>query len=323
MPPTRAARHRAPEAAAPLAQWIGLLLLYLGLGAASGLIWSRTANLPELPAWHFRMVGGFAPAPNQYRPLTPALAELLRSLMPGGSLIASYYAIRSLTTGFALFCFDRYLRAWFSATAAAAGALCLAAIIPFTYLRVVQESDPINLLVFVLAFWALAQRRDLLLIPLVLVGTLNRETVAMIPALYLIVRWGRERPLRLAWRAAALAASWAVVYGGMLLAYGRREYYCDVVMLARNVSAALPTLYVLLTFGALWVLAYVPRAQAPEMLRRALWLVPPYLALHYVLAMVDEVRLYLPLAPIIIPLSWYVLFPEAVAARPSAERGKA
>jgi hypothetical protein len=267
------------------------------------------------------MLSGTAPAPNQYRPLTPYLAEAIRTVLPDQSIYTAYLVLRGAVTGIALFAFDRYLRTWFTGAAAAAGAFCLAAIIPFTFFRVVQESDPINLLVFVLAFWALALGRDLLLIPLVLLGTLNREAVAMIPALYLVIRWGREPFSRLAWRTLALGASWAAVYGGLLLHYGRRAYYCDVVILSQNLASLSPTLFLFLAFGGVWVLAYMARRDAPEMLRRALWLVPPFLVLHYVIAMVNEVRLFLPLAPILVPLAWWVLFPNDRAALIEARRG--
>ncbi len=209
---------------------------------------------------------------------------------------------------------------WFSSAAAAGGALCLAAIMPFTYWRVVQESDPINLLVFMLGVWALARTRDLLLIPLVLVGTLNRETTAMLPAVYLLARW-RERPAgEVAWRTAAIGGAWALAYGALRLGYGDREYYCAVVMWTENLKALGPTVLVLLLFGAMWGLAFVGAKKGPTMLRRSLWLVPPYIALHYVVALAWEVRLFLPLAPVIIPLSWLVLFPET--ERAAAERGR-
>ncbi len=64
------------------------------------------------------------------------------------------------------------------------------------------------------------------------------------------------------------------------------------------------------------------KAGGPAMLRRALWLVPPYVALHYVVARAGEVRLFLPLAPVLIPLSWWVLFPEA-RRREAESRGAA
>lgn len=298
----------------------GLAAVYLGLGMASVLLWTRIADLQRLPSWHLDMIGGHAPAPNQYRPLTPWLAEGLRYLLPGESVYTAYLLLRGLITGLTLFFFDRYLRVWFSSAAAAGGALCLAAIMPFTYWRVVQESDPVNLLVFVLGFWALARERDLLLIPLVLVGTLNRETTAMLPAVYLLARW-RERPAgEVAWRTAAIAGAWALAYGALRLGYGEREYYCAVVMWSDNVKTLGPTVLVLLLFGAMWGLAFVGAKTGPTMLRRSLWLVPPYIALHYVVALAWEVRLFLPLAPVIIPLSWLVLFPET--ERAAAERGR-
>lgn len=314
---------------------VGIIFVYLGIGAVSALVWGHLANLPVLPSWHAEMVGGSAPAPNQYRPLTPWLAHLLMLLMPGGGLIAdylrqlygvprevmgvvaAYITLRGVTTALTLIAFDRYLRTWFSPAAAAAGSLALAAILPFTYLRVVQESDPINLLVFTLAFWALAKERDPLLIPLVFVGAFNRETVALIPALYFAARLGRRPLPEVLRRTAAIAAAWAVAYIPLVyLLYGRREYYCDVVMLSSNLSSWPPTARVVLLFGALWVLAVMAARRAPLLLRRALWLLPPYLILHYVVALVLEVRLFLPYAPVIIPLAWWILFPEALSQEP-------
>lgn len=300
-----------PKKQASRSREIGLFFLYLGLGLCSGAVWMRIADVPRLPSWHIEMLTGAAPAPNQYRPLTPWLAEGFRLALPGQDLFLSYMLLRGIVTGIALFAFDRYLRIWFAPAAAAAGALALAAIIPFTYYRVIQESDPINLLVLTLCFWAVARTRDLLLIPLLFVGTLNRETTAMIPAVYLLARW-RLQPSRkvLLWTA-LLFAVWAAVYFGLIGIYTWREYYCDKVMWPRNVASTFPTLQVVLVYGAMWLLAALGARQAPTMLKRALWLVPPYVALHYVVAMVNEVRLFLPLAPIIIPLSWFVLFPEA------------
>jgi hypothetical protein len=297
-----------------LFQQIALFGLYLGLGAISGDVWARLADVGSLPAWHAEMVAGSAPAPNQYRPLTPWLAELLLRILPGLSVQSAYQLLRAVTTGIALFLFDRYLRVWFTPAAAAAGALCLAALLPFSYLYVVQESDPINLLFFVLAFWALARERDLLLIPVVLIGALNREATAMIPAAYMLARSGQRPAAEVAVRTAAIGGAWAAVYGGLLWIYGPREYYCQVVMLGTNLSSWAPSARVLLLFGVMWALAVVGARRGPLLLRRIVWLVPPYLVLHYVVALVLEVRLFLPLAPVIIPLSWWMLFPQSIVA---------
>lgn len=307
-------------AGAPAGRPVGLVLVYLGLGLISALVWVRVADVPRLPSWHLEMVTGAAPAPNQYRPLMPWLAEGVLRLFPGVGLTTAYLLLRAVFTGLALCAFDRFMRTWFSPAAAAAGALCLAAVLPFTYFRVVQESDSLNLLVFVLAFWALARERDNLLVPLVALGTLNRETTALIPAIYLLSRWGARPAREVAGRTVAVGAAWIAVYGALRLGYGGRDYYCDVVMLWRNIASWVPTAHVVLLFGAMWVLAIVGARRAPVLLRRSLWLLPPYLILHYVVAMVHEVRLFLPFAPVVIPLSWLVLFPEAKATAGKADR---
>ncbi|HVP57266.1 MAG TPA: hypothetical protein VMU02_04165 [bacterium] len=289
---------------------IGLTLVYLGLGMASAFVWTRIADLQAFPTWHSSMIGGTALAPNQYRMLTPWIAEILSRAMRTAYLPLPYFLVRGLVTGVTLICFDRYLRRLFLPAAAAAGAMFLAAIIPFTFFRVVQESDPINLLVFILAFWALAAGRDLLLIPIVLVGTLNRETTLMLPAVYMLARWGDVRPRQLVLRTALLVACWAGVYGALIAGYGIKKTYVDMIMVGRNLGSWRPPVHVALLFGMGWVLAFVGRSRAPNFLKRTIWLVPPYIIFHYVTAIVLEVRLFLPLAPIVIPLSIMVLFPE-------------
>jgi hypothetical protein len=199
----------------------------------------------------------------------------------------------------------------------------LAAVLPFTYFRVLQESDPLNLLVFVGVFWALAVRRDLLLIPLVLMGTLNRETTVMIPVIYLLGRWGAVPPRRLIWMTAILVACWVAVYAGIIASYGLRKTYCDVIMFRRNVDSWQPTMHVVLLFGMVWVLAYLGQRKGPTFLRRALWLLPPYMILHYVISLVIEVRLFLPFAPIVVPLALLVLFPEARREDAASDAGRA
>jgi hypothetical protein len=267
------------------------------------------------------MLSGQAGAPNQYRMLTPWLAEALRSLIPNRDLLGAYFLIRALATWLALWLLDRYLRTWFAASAAVGGALLLAALIPLTYYRVVQESDPVNLAVVVAGFLAVSRRPQagesdrawLWLIPLMLVGTLNRETTAMLPAVYFLGRWREEPTARVLTRAGLLAACWGAVYGGLLWHYGRKAYYTEPFMLGANLGSWLPTTFALLFFGALWVLPFLAlRRHPPTLLRRTIWLLPPFVALQYLVGVVQEVRLFLPLAPIIIPLAWWWLFPEAV-----------
>jgi len=319
-------------------QETGLVLLYLGLGVASALLWYRIItyrlqfvpylqlppglSVPQLENWHREMIAGQADAPNQYRALTPWIVQyLVLPLNLWATIYDAYAVVRALFTGLALLAFDRYLRQWFARGAAAAGALCLAAVIPFTYYAVFQESDPLNLLVLVLAFICLGRGRDVWLFPLVLIGTLNRETTLMIPAMYVLTRWREERTGKVLLRGALLTLGWAAVFGGLHALYGARPAYAEAIMWGKNLRSATPTLYALVLFGVLWALPWAAPKEAPALLRRGRWLVLPFLLLHYVVAEVREVRLFLPLTPIVIPLSWWVLFPEAVL-KPTPERGR-
>jgi hypothetical protein len=287
-----------------------LLFFYLGLGMASTMIWTRVAALWDLGAWHADMISSTAPAPNQYRPLVPWLAEIIRVVLPGHNIFAAYTVLRSLVTGSTLYFFDRYLRTWFPPAAATGGALMLAVVLPFTYLTVIQESDPINLLVFTLAFWAMVKGCDYLLIPIMLFGTLNRETTAMLPAVYLLGNLGVKPIREVALKTAILVFCWCIVHGGLRLFYGDRSYYCDIIMWKNNIKGWGPSINVFLLFGMVWVLSLVGAKGGPLLLRRALLLLPFYLALHYVIALVEETRIFLPWAPVVIPLAWLTLFPS-------------
>ena len=298
-----------------------MFLLYFGLGVSSASVWARLADLDSLGDWHAAMISSTAPAPNQYRPLVPWLAEMLRGLLPGHNIVTAYSVLRALVTGSTLYFFDRYLRRWFAPGVAAGGALALAAVLPFTYQHVVQESDPINLLVFTLGFWAMVKERDLLLIPIMLFGTLNRETTAMLPAVYLLGNLGVKPFREVARKTAVLGFCWCLVYGGLRLSYGHRSYYSDVVMWKSNTITWYPSRAVLLLFGVMWVLSLVGARTGPLLLRRALVLLPFYVALHYVIALVNEVRLFLPWAPVVIPLAWFALYPADAARQPVASSG--
>src|SRR5207245_2713127 len=134
---------------------------------------------------------------------------------------------RWIVTSSSLYVFYCYLRGWFRPLVAVLGTFMLAAVIPLTYVYyMMQVTDPLNMLVFFLAFWAMRDGRDALLVPLVGIGMLNRETPLLIPAFYLAARWGRRwkewLPLLTATTALAVA-----VYLGLRLAYGPIPACCS------------------------------------------------------------------------------------------------
>lgn len=292
-----------------------LLFLSLALASGLGLLHWRMVdvhNLDFMRSWHSAIIEGRGPYPDQYRFLVFFLAEGLVRL--GLPVTGAHSLLRLLFTSASLYVFYRYLAGWFSPMTSLLGFFMLAAVLPLTYLFYrMQVTDPLNLLIWILALWAMRDRRDLALYSLIAVGMLNRETVILIPVLYACVRAGTA-PLR-AWlpHALALALLAAGMYAGLRLLFGLREPYVGSGL------ASLPDFWrfnarhwagwvqVLAFFNLALIFAWRDLGRRPVFLRRALWIVPIFVAIHFSVGHLREIRLDLPLIPILVPLTLMAL----------------
>lgn len=177
-------------------------LLFLSLALAGGLCllhW-RMVDYPDREfqaGWHAAIIANQGPYPEQYRFLTFFLAEGLVRL--GLPLTLAHSLLRLAFTVASLAVLYRYLRAWFSPMVSLLGYYMFAAVLPFSYMFYgMQVTDPLNMLCFFLALWAIRDGRDNWLYPIVAVGMLNRETVILIPIIYAAVRFGGGQTLAIA-----------------------------------------------------------------------------------------------------------------------------
>src|ERR1700704_4434762 len=200
---------------------VALLAILLGIG--NGILHWQAVDRTWLDYQvddHTRVIAGTFVSPDQYRVLTYLLAEALVRL--GVPIHSAHEVWRGIFSNTSLYGFYRYLRGWFTPLVALLGTFMLAAAIPLTYVYyMMQVTDPLNMLVFFLAFWVMREGKDPWLIPLVGVGMLNRESPVLIPVFYLAVRWGR--PWR-TWLPVLIASSAlaVTVYFGLRLYYGPR-----------------------------------------------------------------------------------------------------
>jgi len=180
--------------------------------------------------------------------------------------------------------------------------------------------DFTNLLVFVVGYRLIRDRGDGWLVPLVAAGMLNRETTVMLVVVYFFVRLGQLPWRILLARAAGLGALCMVIYVGLRLAYGYESWYRWYELL-ENPFDPQTYLYPVLFLNAFSVLAFLGWREKPRFLRRAMLMVPFFFAIHFVVGYVREVRLFLPLLPLFLPLGLLSLRgrPPGVAA----ERGEA
>lgn len=237
----------------------------------------------------------------------------------GVPLVWAHAALRWLFTSASLFVFYRYLAAWFEPLTSLLGYFMLAAVLPFTYLFYgMQVTDPLNMLVFFLAFWAIRDGWDAWLFPLVAVGMLNRETVLLIPLLYACVRFGQVPLGRWVWRAAALAIVAAGIYAGLRFVFGLKTPYAPSGLkgyLLRNATRWTGWVQALAFFNLALFYAWRHLGQRPTFLRRSLLIVPVFLAIHLSIGNLREIRLFLPLLPVLIPLTLMELSYTSVSER--------
>jgi predicted membrane protein len=293
----------------PLDAQVALTAVLLGIG--NGMLHWQSVDR----SWrdyqadeHVRIIAGNFIDPDQYRILTYALAEGLVRL--GLPIHSAHEVWRVIFTSLSLFVFYRYARGWFSPMVSIIGMFMLAAAIPLTYIYyMMQVADPLNMLVFFVAFWLIREERDIWLLPLIGVGMLNRESPAVIPVFYAAIRWGRPWrewvPITLATLLLAIA-----VYEGLRLAYGPRPYCCTDGPLQKLIinftdwRAYVDVLGVLNI--ALWG-GWIGWRRRPEFLRRAALMIPVFIVPYLLFGTVRESRYYLPILAILIPMVLFYL----------------
>lgn len=290
---------------------IGMAALIVLLAVVAAVGWSNTLHEQRLLGWHQNMLSGAAAAPDQYRILTPFLADAVfwlktpvtieQTLM---ALRHAYLAVHATALLVAGLFFFAFCRNWLKPSGALLCVALLMALCAVANLRgQIQVADPLNLMFVTMGLWAIQREKMVLLLAAVLVGALNRESVLVLAGYYVLMQWPQPRG-RILLTGLLLTLAWGISYGALRLGYGMRAYYVDVVMLGYNIESFLRWAPPLLLLGPLALAALMRHpSRWPGPLRRATLVIPPHLLLHLVVARLEEVRLFIPLLPVLIPLA--------------------
>ena len=282
------------------------------------------------PAWHdgtlernHRLLLSFLYTNNeQSRLLQFSIPEVLLQLFRF-SVSDAYLVQRWGFTFLAFCCFHCYLRKWLNKELAFGGVLLLGCIMPLTYFNHLQESAPLLGLTFLLALWAIRERRSLSYTAILLVGAINNETMLFLPAVYFFFNfqnWKVRSLVRLSLQTIACALPAYCAVG--VVRYITRDrphlggaWHLDNLEGILQGLTAAPVdywktwyLYIFFVFGFLWIFAFLKFKQKPVFLQRALLTVPLFIIPHLVTGIILEVRQMLPLSFIIIPAAFYYLF---------------
>jgi hypothetical protein len=278
-------------------------------------------------AWHNLIIHGAGPYPDQYRPLSYWLAELVYRIwlnVPwAGAKTAyelsttfeySHLLVRFLFLLLSLFLLHLYLRRWFASPACAAAVIFMAAVLPLTVIRCsICVTDPFNLLVFVVGYWLIRDGKGAWLPLLVFIGMINRETAGMLFFAYVFVSVGKPAREWLPTAGYTLVAA-AAAYFGIRAYYGQHVNWAPTSpahYFASNFLDWRTWELILLLVGAWAFWAFVGLRSKPVFLRRCLLMLLLLFAGHASSGYIREVRYWLPALPVLLPLAmWSVWGPE-------------
>lgn len=259
------------------------------------------------------------------RILFPALMQLGIQLgVPGDK---SFSLLRLVSIFITYVFFHLYLRQWFRDDRAFCGTLFLAATVPLTFNNEFEiPTDFPEILVFTAGFWAMFKARYAWLCAIVLIGTLNRESAAMLPfflffATCSLKRAGWLAPVvsaGLCWLIPLLILRW---WTGALEPHGYGKAFQHNLPGLRglwvNPHPYNNYLFWLYLFGAFWFLPFVGwlgpgrRPQASQAFRRMLMGLPICVTICFVVGgYFDEPRELVGLYPLLTPASLIALFPD-------------
>ncbi len=298
------------------------LSLYLGLALLLTQLHGEWINMgPKVgkrAERHAQIISGAGEAPWVHRLVVPWAAELtgrviaeLGGLPKQRSVEIGYLVWRWVFTFGLFLLFHRYLGHWVPPPWPLLGTLLVVGLHGPSYVHYwFQPASSLDLLLWVACAVLTLERRWLWIFPLILLGSLNRETSVFIVLIHGALLWGRE-PLRpVALRMAGLAVCWALPFlalrwlvPGAGWAHGTSPWG----MFLANLGSPGWLLYAACFWGVLWALPLLSWRTLPQTLRALLVVLLPYLALQLAFGRIREVRLLLPMALAFVPVLVIVL----------------
>lgn len=277
-------------------------------------------HLEERMRLHSEIMDGTAPFPYRYRVLVPVTCQLLwkglSKVLPSRKAFLVSYALLNLATIlFLLTMLYFWLVVWFSREIALIGVLFVASTIPVAFRdHFFQPWSFLDAGLFTAGLLAIYGKRYYLLGLITVLAAFNRETSVFIPLAFLIGTLGmsdlRLKTAEVVKKTLApfgcYIALWALIFFGLRYGLGHLPHFVDAAALfSKNTAPDSLMRFVVngtLFLGAFWILALLGIKHAPIFVRRVSWIVPLYLSVFFMWGVWYEVRLLMPLYPLVIPL---------------------
>ncbi len=254
------------------------------------------------------------------------------------SIPNAYILQRWLFVFLAFIGFHFYLKKWFDTKVSFAGVLFLASIMPLSYYNHLQESAALLLLTYLLALWAIRENQTVWYTVILLIGALNNETILSLPLVYFCYNFKgfQFRPMLKLVLLTLGTCLPAFLASGIIRYITRdRPHLGGAWHLPDNIEGLISNLrftpleywraeylYILFIFGVFWLFAIFKYSKKPLFLQRAAFVIPIFIAIHYLTGITKEVRQMLPLSFIIIPMALTYIFPTSSGDLNADEQGR-
>ncbi len=276
-----------------------------------------------------QIMAGTASSPDQYRVLVPVIAQVFINAFSAvvsekAAFYITYAIFDLLAIFFILAILFAWLKTWFTWEQSLIGVLFVAATMPIALQdHAFQPWSLLEVGLFTASLMAIRQNRYWTLAAMVSIASLNRETAVFIPVAFLLADLGSTnlftKGVKINWKPfvifCGLFLIWAATFIGLRYFLGQAphaESLADLIALNTTKDSLInAVMNGSLFLGVIWVFAVFGYKHAPTFIKRVALVVPLYLLTVLVWGVWFEVRLLMPLYPILVPLGLSFAFRNA------------
>jgi hypothetical protein len=267
---------------------------------------------------HHKIITHSAPAPYQYRILQPVIVDTVLNTFRSETgthkykllFLGSYAFIRFLSIFITLVAVFFSLRLIWTKGIAVLSATALAAFLPFTYrYYYYQPTSVLEMAFFGLGLLAIIMRTPSALLLLVVVGTLNRETMCFVPCAYFLYWLPKLRRTEWIWLVISVF-TWILFFCGLRILWPVTHNLLDISKsVSLNLELSRKNLDLLVMLSPLTIILLSVRQIPSPYLRLALCSVP-WIVLHFFTSLWYEIRYFMPMLIWLLPSLVFIFLAE-------------